>query len=300
MLTTDTSNIALGTAALNNGEPIPSLPPIEPIDAASVPLVPESASDHLPPQADDTPETPAATAPASKRRVRLPKLDTAPAPTVKRVAKAGTKPAVKPAGTVTATKPAVSVKPAAAEADLNERAQARIAAVATVAAYYTGTGRGSVSFPFKAAADIKRLAPLNFGGSYEPTRRNAAALAAILAFCAIDATSGTFERGSGRVPGALLGHTGDDAKRIYSVGPESGTISGMLGGALHYVSGELSGAGASQQLLRIDYATAESLLRQHNDKLADGSRLFAASLRQLASLRRKAGTADAIAGDTAA
>lgn len=246
----------------------------------SVPLVSETTSADLPAQIDDNANDKPAGKIASKRVVRLPKLATAakPAP-VKATGKA--KPTI-----VKPTVPTVAVKTAAREAELNDVAAAKAAASAAVAQYYTG----GISMPFKAAVTLKRKADLNFSGADQPTKRNAAAIAAILAYCDVT-NNGTFVRGSGRVPGSLLGYSGDDAKRLYSAGPESGTISGMLGREIHYVSGCHGGPGAENQILRLDFNACEAMLRTFNDKLANGERLFAKSLRQLTALRTKAGKA---------
>lgn len=207
---------------------------------------------------------PTPTAPPSRRRIRIGKAK----------AKAPAK--------LTKAAPPVADKPAARDIELSDRAAARAAAAKAVSAYYNGA-----SLPFKAAADLRYKAPLNFSGADQPTKRNAAAIAAILAYCDI-ASDGQFIRGSGRVPGALIGRTGDDAKRTLAAGPESGTISGMLNREISYISGPLSGAGAETQLLRLNFDACESMLRTFNDKLSDGTRIFTASLRQLSSLRRKA------------
>lgn len=246
----------------------------------TVPAVPADTST----QTDDIADTlapPTPTAPPSRRRIRIGKAKAKASPKLKTT---GLSPhaTLLFARTMRSTKPPVADKPAARDIELSDRAAARAAAAKAVSAYYNGA-----SLPFKAAADLRYKAPLNFSGADQPTKRNAAAIAAILAYCDI-ASDGQFIRGSGRVPGALIGRTGDDAKRTLAAGPESGTISGMLNREISYISGPLSGAGAETQLLRLNFDACESMLRTFNDKLSDGTRIFTASLRQLSSLRRKA------------
>jgi hypothetical protein len=131
--------------------------------------------------------------------------------------------------------------------------------------------------PFKSAHDLKRKAPINFALQRDPSARSAALLAAILTYCDVQADL-TFVRGSGRVPGKLIGLSGDDAERTFPAGPESGGLSNLLGSRVEYVSGPLAGPGCENAVFRINYEPARDNLRAFNDKQADGEHLFSAPL----------------------
>src|SRR5882762_9697353 len=66
------------------------------------------------------------------------------------------------------------------KADLSERAVARTAAAAAVAAFYNGA-----SLPFKAAVDLKLKSPINFNLGKNQSARSAALIAAIITYCDI-------------------------------------------------------------------------------------------------------------------
>lgn len=240
---------------------------------ANIPLVPASASEHLPAQTDDTPATPQASKPASRRVVRIGKSGGSKSKSVKPKTSA-------PAKIAQAASPA-STKSAASEAELNERATARLAAAKAVAAFYAGK-----SLPFKASVDLRRKSPINHALTRDPSARTAGLIAAILTYCDVQ-PDGSFVRGSGRVPGSLLGYTGDDAKRMHSAGAESGCLSNCMPDRIAYVSGATSGAGCENAVFMLNFAACEANLRAHND-LIDGQRVFAAPLRLLAAIQRKA------------
>lgn len=180
--------------------------------------------------------------------------------------------AVKPAKPTVANKPAATTKATTNAADLNAREQARAAAAKAVAAFYAGT-----SLPFKSASDLKRKAPVNFALTREPSARTASLLAAILTYCDV-AADGTFQRGSGRVPGKLLGLTGPAAQQTFSAGPESGCLSNCIPDRIAYVSGATSGAGCELATYRLVYDAVRANMLAHNTKQADGSHLFSAPL----------------------
>lgn len=182
--------------------------------------------------------------------------------------------ASKPAVAVKPAKPAVATKPAAKlnAADLTSREQARAAAAKAVAAFYAGR-----SLPFKSASDLRRKAPINFALTRDPSARTAALLAAILTYCNVQ-SDGTFVRGSGRVPGKLLGLTGAAANETFSAGPESGCLSNCIPDRISYISGTNSGAGCENAIFRINYDAARSNMLAHNAKQSDGSHLFSGPL----------------------
>lgn len=171
-------------------------------------------------------------------------------------------PVTKPAETETAT-----------ENVANDRALARAAAAKAVAAFYAGR-----SLPFKSAADLKRKSPINFALNRDGSARSAALLATILTYCDVQPGSLRFVRGSGRIPGKLLGHTGPAAEQIYNAGPESGGLSNLIPDRIAYVSGPLAGAGCELAVFRINYAAARDNLRAFNTKQSDGEHLFSAPL----------------------
>ena len=164
----------------------------------------------------------------------------------------------------------------------SERALARQAARAAVAAYYSG-----ISMPFKAAVDLKIKSPINFGLTKNPSARSAALLAAIVTYCDVQ-SDGTFVRGSGRVPGRLIGRTGADANRLFSAGPESGGLSNLMPDRVQYISGALSGAGCENAIFRLNFAAARANMLAFNNKLPDGSRTFTAPLRLLTAIEKRA------------
>lgn len=190
---------------------------------------------------------------------------------------ATTKPAtVKPVAPAPVPAP-VNVKPATApdaaklaakQAVSNERADSRAAAKRAVAEFYAGT-----SLPFKAAADLPYKADLNPALQRAPTERTAALIAAIISYCDV-ARDGSFKRGSGRVPGKLLGRTGADGERLFSAGPESGCTSNMLGAQIVHVSGALGGKQAAETVLRLTDKAIANLLA-FNVAGAGGKRRFA-------------------------
>lgn len=156
---------------------------------------------------------------------------------------------------------------------LNDRALARALAAKAVAAFYSGA-----SLPFKSAHDLRRKAAINFALRRDATQRSAALLAAILTYCDVQPGTLHFMRGSGRVPGRLLGYTGPDGERMHSAGPESGGLSNCMPDRIDYVSGALAGPGCENAIFRINYAGALANLRAHNDKQSDGEHLFSAPI----------------------
>lgn len=158
-------------------------------------------------------------------------------------------------------------------ASLNDKALARAAAARAVAAFYSGR-----SLPFKSAADLKRKSPINFALNRAPTERSAALIAAILTYCNVQPGTLEFVRGSGAVPGRLLGFTGPDAERIFNAGPESGGLSNCLPDRIAYINGPLAGAGAENAVFRLNYAACRANLLSHNVKQASGEHLFSAAL----------------------
>lgn len=185
----------------------------------------------------------------------------------------GTKPAtaVKPASVPNAKPAIANAKPASA-ADLGERAQARLAAAKAVAAFYAGK-----SLPFKSAFDLKRKAPINPALTRDPSARTAGLIAAILTYCDV-APNGSFVRGSGRVPGKLLGFTGADATRLFNAGPESGCLSNCMPDRIAYVSGPLSGAGCENAIFQLNLAACRANMLAHNEKQTNGEHLFSAPI----------------------
>jgi hypothetical protein len=155
----------------------------------------------------------------------------------------------------------------------SDRADAKAAAALAVAAYYPGA-----SLPFKAASELRHKAPLNFANRKAPSRRSAALIATILAYCDIEPGTLRFVRGSGRVPGSLLGYTGEAAKRLFACGPESGGFGNMLGCQAEYISGPLGGNGAETAVLALNYKAALANLRDFNEKQSDGEHLFSAAI----------------------
>lgn len=155
-------------------------------------------------------------------------------------AKPETAKAAKPAKPTQAEREAAqAAKQAARESGLADVRAARKLAADTVAAYYNGA-----SLPFKAAAD--RFADLRTDkAAKRPSQRQAALLASMLLAGDNIKPDGTFTRG-----GFTL-----DGKRVQ---PETGCLSDMLGRAVHYVSGPLSGRGQIDTVLRVDLETAKT------------------------------------------
>jgi hypothetical protein len=166
------------------------------------------------------------------------------------------------------------------QADLSEKHLARLAAKAAVSAFYSGT-----SLPFKAACDLKYRAAVHPRGAAQ-TARTAGLIAAIITYCDIQPDY-TFKRGSGAVPGRLLGYTGADAERIFNAGPESGALGRLIGDArITHVSGTLHGNGAENAVYKIDPVKCRANLTTFNNKLDNGSRVFSAPLRLLRVLEK--------------
>ena len=174
--------------------------------------------------------------------------------------------------------PAVIVSDVSDESDAvtttnNDRAIARALAAKAIAAYY-----GGKSLPFKAASELRYKAEINFALQRNPTARSAALIATILTYCDIEPGFLRFVRGSGRVPGKLLGYTGNEAERIHACGAESGGLSNMLGQQAEYVSGPLAGPGCENAIFRLNYTAALANLRAFNQKQSDGEHLFSAAI----------------------
>ena len=161
----------------------------------------------------------------------------------------------------------------------NDRALARAAAAKAVATFYAGR-----SLPFKSAHDLKRKSAVNFALNRDPSERTAALIAAIVTFADVQPGSLTFVRGSGRVPGSLLGLTGADAERTFPAGPESGCLSNCIPDRIEYVSGALAGAGCENAVFKLNYTACRDNLRSFNAKQADGEHLFSAPLALLEML----------------
>lgn len=166
------------------------------------------------------------------------------------------------------------------QADLSERAVARAAAAAAVAAFYNGA-----SLPFKARDDLKRLSPINFNLAKNPSARSAALLATIITYCDV-AADGTFVRGSGCVPGKLIGRTGKQANAQTFAGSESGGISNMLSSGntlrqITYISGELGGPGCENAIFRVNFTEARNNMLAFNNTRDTGGKIFSAPLRLL-------------------
>jgi hypothetical protein len=166
------------------------------------------------------------------------------------------------------------------QTNLSERHLARLAAKAAVSAFYSGS-----SLPFKAACDLKYRAAVHPRGAAH-TARTAGLIAAIITYCDI-APDYTFKRGSGAVPGRLLGYTGADASRVFQAGPESGALGRLLGdNRITHVSGTLHGNGAENAVFQIDPTKCRANLTTFNNKLDNGSRVFSAPLRLLRVLEK--------------
>lgn len=187
-----------------------------------------------------------------------------------------------PAVTGTALVPYVA--PAIADAapatsGLSERALARKACRIGCGEFYTPAS-GNL-YPFKPAVDLKYRAAINFGrfvpGSISGTERTAAAIATILAYCDI-MPNGEFVRGSALMPRRFVEpNCSDDA--TLATGPESGVLSRLIGtGAISYVSGATSGAGAELATYRVNYAKARANMLSHNAKLPSGEHAFSRPL----------------------
>lgn len=160
--------------------------------------------------------------------------------------------------------------------DLTERANARKAAALAVREFYRGE-----SLPFKAAADLRYRAAINFArfrpGSVAGTERTAAALAAIIAYCNVQ-SDGTFIRGSGSVPRKMLGLT-DQPDAMLACGLESGVLSRLIGtGAVDYISGETHGVGAELATYRVNYNKTRANMLAHNSKTSSGEHAFSRPL----------------------
>jgi hypothetical protein len=170
----------------------------------------------------------------------------------------------------------------------NERELARQAAKAAVSSFYNGT-----SLPFKAAVDLCRRSQIRFerGANNDNTARSAAGIAAIITYCDVQ-PDGTFVRGSGRVPGRLIGRTGADANKTFAVGPESGLLSQLCSGPrASHVSGPLVGRGAENSVFKLDFDACRQCLTHHNSERADGSktRIFTEPLRLLSAIEKRSG-----------
>lgn len=165
--------------------------------------------------------------------------------------------------------------------DLSERAVARAAAAAAVAAFYNGA-----SLPFKAAVDLKLKSPINFNLGKNQSARSAALIAAIITYCDIQ-PDGTFVRGSGRVPGKLLGYTGKQATQTFAAGPESGGLSNLMPDRITYISGETSGRGCENAVFRLNFEQARVNMLAFNSTRDTGGKIFSAPLRLLRVLETK-------------
>lgn len=186
-------------------------------------------------------------------------------------------PVFAPAGTPNVSDPA----PTDTSDSRSQRELARAAARAACEAFYTGK-----SVPFKFRGDIKRLSRLTGDATGpEVTHRTAAAIALLLTYCDIQPDY-SFVRGSGKMPGTLLGKTGAAGREIYNTGIESGALSQLLGaGSVTYVSGEQHGAGAENAVFRIVSHKCRSNMLAFNNKRADGSgNLFTSGLRLLSAI----------------
>jgi hypothetical protein len=172
-----------------------------------------------------------------------------------------------------------------------ERQAARRAARIAVAAYYPG----GASFPYKAAVDLRFRAAVNNNRSgTEQTLRVAAGIAAIITYCEIS-PDGTFIRGSGRVPGKLLGYTGKKANDTFRAGPESGLLSQLYSGnasqrRIEYITGSLHGVGAELTTFKLNFDQCRKAMLAFNNKTPDGGRLFSAPLRLLRAIEKRAET----------
>lgn len=162
-----------------------------------------------------------------------------------------------------AAKPApVAAKPVPVPAaPASDVAAERKAARDAISTYYSGR-----SLPFKSASDT--FATLRTDKAAKaPTTRQAALLAAMLIAGDNVNKRGEFKRG---------GFTYDGR----NVQPETGCLSDMLGRAVYYVSGPLSGKQARDAIFRIDLARARAeISAQLGDSLA---KLAIAKLDQLA------------------
>jgi hypothetical protein len=178
-------------------------------------------------------------------------------------------------------------------ADQSERELARQAAKAAVSTFYAGD-----SLPFKAAVDLRYRSPVHNtrkNATGDNTPRSAAGIAAIITYCDVQ-PDGTFVRGSGRVPGRLIGRTGADANKTYNVGPESGLLTQLYSGPLHrltHVSGPLHGIGAELATYQLDFDACRACMLHHNSERPDGSKTgnFDEPLRLLSLLEKRASEA---------
>lgn len=185
--------------------------------------------------------------------------------------------------TTTAIEPVSPAVAIATPSGISERSDARRAAAKAVATFYAG-----VSLPFKSAYDLKRKAAINFALTRDPSARSAALIAAILTYCDVQPGTLEFVRGSGRVPGRLLGLTGNDAEHLFPAGPESGGLSNCIPDRIAYLSGPLHGAGCETATFRINYDAARNNLLAFNTKQADGEHLFSGPIALLDLLREPA------------
>lgn len=182
------------------------------------------------------------------------------------------------------------------QADLSDRALAKAAAQAAVAAFYNGT-----SFPFKAACDLRYRSAINFATGDESTARAAAGLAAIITYCDVK-PDGTFVRGSGRVPGRLIGLTGKQASQTFAAGAESGLLSQLVSKNLKrvtYISGATHGLGVENSVFKLNFDAARVELLKFNSTRDSGGKLFSAPLRLLRVIETKAANATIAADLTA-
>ncbi len=161
----------------------------------------------------------------------------------------------------------------------DEKMLTKLAAAKAVSAFYAGR-----SLPFKSIYELPKKASVNFNLNRAPSARSAGLIATILTYCEVMPNTLQFVRGSGRIPGNLLGYEGVDADRIFSAGPESGGLSNLLGDRAHYVSGVLQGKGCEEAVFCLDFEGALSNLRAFNTKQEDGEHLFSAAIALLEML----------------
>lgn len=191
-----------------------------------------------------------------------------------------------------ATSDALDNAESVTQTDISEKHLARLAARAAIDAFYNGA-----SLPFKAAIDLRFRSQIQFnrGANNDQTARAAAGVAAIITYCDVH-PDGTFVRGSGRVPGRLIGRTGADANKTFAVGPESGLLSQLVSGPrASHVSGPLIGRGAESAVFKLNFDACRSALLMHNNERTDGSktRIFTAPLRLLRALEKRGEIPDA-------
>lgn len=165
--------------------------------------------------------------------------------------------------------------PTTTDSSETDKQLAKRAAATAVSRFYGGPGK---SLPFKSAYELPRKAPINFHLQRSPSARTAGLIAAILTYCDVQPGTLQFVRGSGAVPGRLLGLTGTDADRTLPAGPESGCLSNCLGNQITYVAGSTAGAGAENAVFALNVQACRANLQAHNAKQADGEHIFSAPL----------------------